>query len=35
MVKKSGALAVPVIDVDGQILVGFDQKKLEEVLSLT
>lgn len=34
MVKKSGALVVPVIDIDGQILIGFDQKKLEEVLGL-
>jgi glutaredoxin len=32
MVEKSGAMVVPVIDVDGEIVVGFDQKKLKELL---
>lgn len=32
MQKKSGQLGVPVIDVDGAIIVGFDKPKLEAVL---
>ena len=34
MVKKSGQMAVPVIDIDGQITVGFDQAKLSELLNI-
>ena len=34
MVKKSGQMAVPVIDIDGQIVVGFDQPKLSELLHI-
>ncbi len=32
MVQKSGQLGVPVIDVDGQMVVGFNRAKLEELL---
>ena len=32
MVIKSGQMGVPVIDVDGDITVGFDRPKLEHVL---
>lgn len=34
MVQKSGQLAVPVIDVDGAIVVGFDEPRLRESLKL-
>ncbi len=34
MVEKSGQLGVPVIDVDGNIIVGFDQPRLTELLDL-
>ena len=34
MVKKSGQLGVPVIDIDGQIIVGFDRKKISELLNI-
>lgn len=34
MVKKSGQMAVPVIDIDGQIVVGFDKAKLSELLNI-
>ncbi len=34
MVKKSGQMGVPVIDVDGQIVVGFDQPALVNLLKL-
>lgn len=32
MIEKSGQMGVPVIDIDGKILIGFDQAKLEEAL---
>ena len=34
MVQKSGQMGVPVIDIDGQIIVGFDQAKLSELLHI-
>ena len=34
MVKKSGQLGVPVIDIEGEIIVGFNQKELERILGL-
>ncbi len=34
MVKKSGQMGVPVIDIDGKILVGFDEGKLKSALKL-
>lgn len=32
MVKKSGQMGVPVIDIDGAILVGYNPKDLKKVL---
>ena len=34
MVSKTGKLAVPVVDIDGEISVGFDEKWLRENLNL-
>lgn len=34
MVEKSGAMSVPVIDVDGQIITGFDKDALKKALDL-
>jgi len=34
MVQKSGQMGVPVIDVDGKIIIGFDQPRLKEALGL-
>lgn len=34
MVEKSGQLGVPVIDIDGKITVGFDEKMLSEFLGI-
>ncbi len=34
MIKRSGQMGVPVIDIDGQIIVGFDKEKIKEVLGL-
>ena len=32
MIEKSGQMGVPVIDIDGQIIVGFDKPALERAL---
>jgi len=34
MLEKSQQLGVPVIDVDGTIIIGFDKKNLETALGL-
>ncbi len=34
MIKKSGQMGVPVIDIDGNIVVGFDKEKIESILGL-
>lgn len=34
MIKKSGQMAVPVIDVEGEIIVGFDQSRLAALLGI-
>jgi len=33
MIKKSGQMAVPVIMIDDQVVVGFNQTKLDSLLS--
>ena len=33
MVKKSGQMGVPVIDFNGEIIVGFDQEKLKKLVA--
>jgi glutaredoxin len=33
MVAKSGQMGVPVIDIAGQIIVGFDQEKIDAALA--
>lgn len=35
MIEKSGQMGVPVIDVDGKIIVGFDKPALKKALSIT
>lgn len=32
MIKKSGQMGVPVIDVEGTIIVGFDKDRIKEAL---
>jgi glutaredoxin-like YruB-family protein len=32
MIKKSGQMGVPVIEIDGKIIIGFDKEKIEELL---
>lgn len=34
MVKKSGQMGVPVVDIDGKIIVGFDKEKISQLLGI-
>lgn len=34
MIKRSGQMGVPVIDVNGEIIVGFDREKIKQTLGL-
>ena len=34
MIDKSGQMGVPVIDIDGAIVIGFDREKLKALLGL-
>ncbi|MCP6726488.1 MAG: glutathione S-transferase N-terminal domain-containing protein [Patescibacteria group bacterium] len=34
MVKKSGGMAVPVIDIDGEIVVGFNKDQVADLLGV-
>jgi len=34
MIKKSGQIGVPVIDIDGEIIVGFDKDEIKRKLGL-
>ncbi len=35
MVNRSGQLGVPVIDIDGTLIVGFNKQKIKELLKLS
>lgn len=34
MIKKSGQMGVPVIDIDGNIIIGFDKPNINKLLGL-
>ncbi len=34
MIKKSGQMGVPVVDIDGTIITGFNEEKLKEALKI-
>jgi len=34
MINKSGQRGVPVIDINGNIVVGFDQERIDSILGL-
>jgi len=34
LVEKSGQMGVPVLDIDGEIIVGFDKDKISQALGL-
>jgi glutaredoxin 3 len=33
-IEKSGQMGVPVIDIDGEIIIGFDEPKIKALLGL-
>lgn len=35
MVRKSEQMGVPVIDIDGTIVIGFDKEKIAELLGIS
>jgi len=34
MIKKAGKMEVPVVEIDGQIVVGFDKEKICKLLNI-
>ena len=34
MIDKSGQMGVPVLDIEGEIIVGFDKERIKEALGL-
>jgi glutaredoxin-like YruB-family protein len=34
MLRKSGQMAVPVLEIDGQIIIGFDKERIRAALGL-
>lgn len=34
MIEKSGQMGVPVVEIDGEIVVGFDKEKISELLGI-
>ena len=34
MIAKSNQMGVPVVDIDGQIIVGFDEERLSKLLGI-
>lgn len=35
MVKKSSQMGVPVVDINGEIVIGFDKEKIKTLLKIT
>jgi len=34
MIKSSGQMGVPVVDIDGEIITGFDKAKIDKLLKI-
>ena len=34
MIDKSGQMGVPVVDIDGEMIVGFDQERIKKLLKI-
>ena len=34
MIKDSGKMGVPVVDINGEIIIGFDKQKIDELLKI-
>ena len=35
MIEKSGQMGVPVVEIDEQIIVGFDREKISQILGIS
>jgi len=35
MIDKSGQMGVPVIDIDGEIIIGFDRERIAKLLDIS
>lgn len=35
MIKDSGQMGVPVVDIDGEVITGFDKEKIDKLLKIT
>lgn len=34
MIRKSGQMGVPLLDIDGELIVGFDKERIKQALGL-
>lgn len=34
MIKDSGQMGVPVVDINGEIIIGFDKEKIDQLLKI-
>ncbi len=34
MIEKSGQMGVPVIEIDGEIIIGFDRERIDQILKI-
>lgn len=34
MIEKSGQMGVPVVDIEGEIIIGFDKPRISEILGI-
>ena len=34
MIEKSGQMSVPVVDIDGEFITGFDKNKINQLLNI-
>lgn len=34
MIKDSGQMTVPVVDIDGEVIIGFDKVKIDKLLKI-
>lgn len=34
MIRKSGQMGVPVVEIDGQIIIGFDKERISKILGI-
>jgi len=34
VIEKTGQMGVPVIEIDGEIVIGFDKERIDEILNL-